>query len=129
MKKDVWEENYRAWKFNRDWERNNPVVEIKKANEIEKARKEIEALGLQNSGRKVFETKHAEEVEHDVILSYLRPNKKFVAMASFVAVLAIFVFLLASGLNFRRDSYSPAEIIIVVLGIGIVLYVFTKLRT
>ena len=128
MKKDVWEENYRAWKVNRDWERNNPVIEVKKVNEIETARKEIASLGLQNSGRHVFETKMADEIETDVVQNFIRPNKKFIAMASFIAVLAIFVFLLASGLNFRRDTYSPAEITVVVLGIGIVLYVFTKLR-
>ena len=128
MKKDVWEENYRAWKVNRDWERNNPVIEVKKANEIEKARREIASLGLQSSGRHVFETKRADEIETDVVQNFIRPNKKFIAMASFIAVLAIFVFLLASGLNFRRDTYSPAEITVVVLGIGIVLYVFTKLR-
>src|SRR3989344_2232595 len=128
MKKDVWEENYRAWKVNRDWERNNPVVEVKKANDIEKARREIASLGLQNSGRHVFETKMADEIETDVVQNFIRPNKKFIAMASFIAVLAIFVFLLASGLNFKRASYSHAEITIIVLGIGIVLYVFTQLR-
>ena len=128
MKKDVWDENYRAWKNNRDWERNNPVIEVKKVNEIEKARKEIASLGLQSSGRKVFETKRVDEIETDVVQNFIRPNKKFVPMASFIAVLAIFVFLLASGLNIRKSSYSPAEITIIVLGIGIVLYVFTKLR-
>ncbi len=107
--KDEWDKEYLAWKEakGRSGKRENKE-EKPKVPEKQAIRKEIEALGLQSSGRKVF--REAEKIEDEIIREYIRPKKKFIVVVSLIIILGIFVFLAVFTLGSSDSRFSHVDI-------------------